>query len=244
VLPLSFLDRFGEAAADAVSWRASSGATHTLRVCSGSDPESDPSSDPSSDPDAAPRSSDFSLLEDRGVPRLPVAAAIGGEDRELAALHGGQESDRLVGTLVHRMLQREGLAGDATDEWIARRVASLVRVDESINVVDRGALIARAASSYRAFSTHADLRAIYQSGDAFHEVPFSLAVDGRVVRGTIDCLVRRGEGGPVTVIEFKTGRPRPEHQAQADLYRLAAQTIFPGAEVVTRLVYSGDVTLS
>jgi len=168
---------------------------------------------------------------------------IAGEDDGLTRLRGGQESDRLVGTLVHRMLQREGLAGEATDAWIAQRVASLIRVDESITVADRETIVTRAAAAYRAFSAHADLRSLYGSGDVFHEVPFSLAMEERVVRGTIDCLVHV-EGGPVTVIEFKTGRPRPEHQAQADLYRQAAQILFPGTEVVTRLVYSGEVTLS
>jgi len=247
VLPPSFLDRFGEAAAaaDAVSWRASSGAMHTLRVCAVTELRS------GSDDTVAPRAphdhgaSDFLPLEDLAVPRLPVAAAIGGDDQGGMTLHGGQESDRLVGTLVHRMLQREGLAGDVTDEWIAHAARSLIRVDESIDVADRDVLIDRAASSYRAFSAHQELRAIYLSGDTFHEVPFSLAVDGRVVRGTIDCLVvRRGVGGPVTVLEFKTGRPRPEHQAQANLYRLAVQALFPGTDVVTRLVYSGDGTPS
>ena len=131
-----------------------------------------------------------------------------------------------------------------TDEWIALRITSLIRMDESIDVADRDVLVDRAAAAYRAFSAHRGLRAIYLSGDAFHEVPFSLAVDGRVVRGTIDCLVRRPEGGAVTVLEFKTGRPRPDHRAQVDVYRLAAQALFPGTNVVARLVYSGEEALS
>jgi hypothetical protein len=45
----------------------------------------------------------------------------------------------------------------------------------------------------------------------------------------------------VTVLEFKTGRRRLEHAAQADLYRSAAQSLFPGRRVVTQLLYAGDV---
>jgi hypothetical protein len=45
----------------------------------------------------------------------------------------------------------------------------------------------------------------------------------------------------VTVLEFKTGRPRPEHQAQAELYRRAAAALFPEAAVDARVVYGGEV---
>jgi ATP-dependent exoDNAse (exonuclease V) beta subunit len=65
-----------------------------------------------------------------------------------------------------------------------------------------------------------------------------MVVDGKIVRGTIDCLVASSDR--VTVLEFKTGRPRPEHQAQAEVYRLAAQAIFPAAAVESRLVYTSE----
>jgi ATP-dependent exoDNAse (exonuclease V) beta subunit len=137
---------------------------------------------------------------------------------------------------VHRLLQREGLAVDVTDEWIAERLGSLVRVEESVAMVDRAAVIRRAATVYRAFVTHPDLRELYLSGTAFHEVPFSLSLDGRVVRGTIDCLVRRADGD-IAVFEFKTGRRRPEHEAQTALYAEAARALFPGSRVITQLLY-------
>jgi ATP-dependent exoDNAse (exonuclease V) beta subunit len=73
-----------------------------------------------------------------------------------------------------------------------------------------------------------------------HEVPFTLCDDGRIVRGTIDCLVRSADDR-VTVLEFKTGRRRPEHDAQAEFYRKAAQAVFPGAVVEARLIYAEDV---
>jgi ATP-dependent exoDNAse (exonuclease V) beta subunit len=192
---------------------------------------------------------DFGPLDDRGARRQTVASAIADEglaDEGLAdggadagtPRDDGEESDRLVGSLVHRLLQREGLAGPVDDERIGERLTSLVRVDEWIAVTGREALIGRAAAAYRAFSTHRDLRALYESGTAFHEVPFSLAAGDRVVRGTIDCLV--SGSGVVTVLEFKTGRRRPEHQRQADLYRQAALTLFPDRRVVTQLLYASE----
>jgi hypothetical protein len=47
----------------------------------------------------------------------------------------------------------------------------------------------------------------------------------------------------VTVLEFKTGRPRPEHERQAELYRLAAEALFPGADVETQLVYVAEASI-
>jgi ATP-dependent exoDNAse (exonuclease V) beta subunit len=187
---------------------------------------------------------DFGPLDDRGARRQTVASAIANEGLAEGAdgvmpRYDGEESDRLVGSLVHRLLQREGLAGPVEDEQIAERLTSLVRVDEWIAVTGREALISRAAAAYRAFSTHRDLRSLYESGTAFHEVPFSLAAGDRIVRGTIDCLVS-GSDGVVTVLEFKTGRRRPEHQRQADLYRQAATTLFPDRRVVTQLLYASE----
>ena len=160
---------------------------------------------------------------------------------------GADDSDRLVGSLVHRLLQREGLAADVVrardDDWVIERLGSLVRVEESIAIADRDAVIRRAAAAYRAFSGHEELRALYLSGTAFHEVPFSLSIDDRVVRGTIDCLVQKSDGD-VAVLEFKTGRRRPEHEAQAALYEQAAAALFPGCRVVTQLLYAADAGIS
>jgi ATP-dependent helicase/nuclease subunit A len=273
VLPQSFLDRFGEAASgvDAVSWRASSGAAHAVRVCASGGPERPggpegpplrdwaPEGPPLRTPSGGPKgpplrtlmqspveadlqvrlTTDFAPLDDRSPRRRPVAAAIADATHEAAAVETGHESERLLGSLVHRLLQQQGLA-DVSDERIFERVASLLRLEESTSVVDRDLLFHRAVRAYRAFSSHPDLHALYHSGTAFHEVPFSLAVDGQIVRGAIDCLVE-GRDGVVTVLEFKTGRRRLEHAAQADLYRSAAQSLFPGRRVVTQLLYAGDV---
>jgi ATP-dependent helicase/nuclease subunit A len=250
VLPASLVAQFAGVAGPSertgpatVAWRASSGSTHAMRVYTSAGRET---SAPATMRQAvvASSESDFARLDDRSAPPRTVAAAIAGSaavDPHLQAHppDEGAESDRLVGSLVHRLLQREGLAVDVSDEWIAERLGSLVRVEEAIAINDRDAVIRRAAAAYRAFSTHQELRALYLSGTAYHEVPFSLPVDDRIVRGTIDCLVHRPDG-EIAVLEFKTGRRRPEHEAQTTLYQRAAASLFPGSRVITQLLYAAD----
>ena len=261
VLPASLAARFSEASTTgSVTWRASSGTAHAMRVCASS---SDETLETTTMRKAVLVSSesDFARLDDAVAPPRTVASmtaesAVAGSSppafaeamagrRSLGGgwqthLHDeGAESDRLVGSLVHRLLQREGLVVDVTDQWLAERLGSLVRVEESMAINDRDAVVGRAAAAYRAFATHQELRTVYLSGKAFHEVPFSLVVDGRIVRGTIDCLVQKPDG-EIALLEFKTGRPRPGHEAQTALYQRAAASLFPGTRVVTQLLYAAD----
>jgi ATP-dependent helicase/nuclease subunit A len=239
VIPASLVARFSEGTAGtgSVIWRAASGGAHVMRVCA---------SVPAN-LSAAPRrttaasaDNDFARLDDIGPSRQTVGAAIAATMEAPAAVGPvGPESDRLVGSLVHRLLQREGLLGDVSDERIVERLGSLLRLEESIAMVDRDEVLRRAAAAYRAFSTHQGLRALYVSGTAYHEVPFSLSLNDRLVRGTIDCLVRTSDGH-VAVLEFKTGRRRAEHEAQTALYEQAAAALFPGSRVITQLLYAAD----
>ena len=254
VIPASLLERFAEAVASkVVTWRATSGMAHPLRVCRfPSTPTASTTTVPSSwgfgeasrQTLPVPGDSDFAAIDDTVPSRQTVASAIAVVNHEPATVAGeGAESDRLVGSLVHRLLQREGLAVDASSEWVSERLGPLIRVEESIAIADRDSVIRRAATAYRAFAAHRELRELYVSGVAFHEVPFSLARANRVVRGTIDCLVRK-EDGEIVVVEFKTGRRRPEHEAQTALYLEAARALFPGSRVVTQLLYSADAARS
>jgi ATP-dependent exoDNAse (exonuclease V) beta subunit len=97
-------------------------------------------------------------------------------------------------------------------------------------------LAARAAAAYAAVCSRADIHALCADGELLHEVPFTMSTSEGIVRGTIDCLVRRPDGA-IAVLEFKTGRARPEHRAQLDLYTRAAAHIFPGVHVEGVLVY-------
>jgi hypothetical protein len=46
------------------------------------------------------------------------------------------------------------------------------------------------------------------------------------------------ESGPPTVVEFKTGDPRPEHQAQAEWYKAAIQAAFALKSVNVKILYA------
>jgi len=94
-----------------------------------------------------------------------------------------------------------------------------------------------AAAAYRAICERPEIRALYASGEPLHEVPFTMRLDDGIVRGTIDCLVRTATDR-MTLVEFKTGLPRDDHHAQLDLYRRAAERLFPGVAIDTRLVYA------
>ena len=107
-----------------------------------------------------------------------------------------------------------------------------------------GEILREVFEAYQAISGRPDIRAVYFAGERWHEVPFSTrADDGSVIRGTIDCLIRDPEG-KITVLEFKTGLPRDEHRAQLDLYKTAAERLFPGSPVDVHLVYAAQNTLS
>jgi len=239
VLPSSVQALFGEAAvgAEVVSWSVSS-RTHPMRVCALADERLQETGSRSTVRHQAV-GSDFDVLDDDAVPRAPVVApAESGGDEDVVMWSGGRGSDRVVGALVHRLLQRGGL--DEVSESHLRQVAmSSLGGEYGEDVGDLAARVEEAVAAYKALSVRPDLRELYASGDPFHEVPFTMVADGRIVRGTIDCLVRTA-ADRVTVLEFKTGRRRDEHQAQIATYRLAVQALFPGATVDARLVYAGD----
>jgi ATP-dependent exoDNAse (exonuclease V) beta subunit len=206
---------------------------------------------------------DFAVLEDRSVPRIAASAhADTVEDvtarpappkpRAKAGPSSDTGSHRLIGLAVHRLLQHVGLDPDAPDERL-RRLALDAILGQSVEDVELTSLAAEAVARFRALSAQRDLRETYQSGQSFHEVPFALTLgdwtsgqpgisSSRIVRGAIDCLV--AAPGRVTVLEFKTGRPRAGDRAQAELYRLAAQALFPDAAVETRLVYTSGSSTS
>jgi ATP-dependent helicase/nuclease subunit A len=240
VLPASLVEQMsivgGEATAE---WRASSGAVHPLRLCRIPNPESR-IPHPRSLRDAP--IDDFGPLVDAARPRTSIAGAIApvGESGPLRRV--GQESDRLVGTLVHRLLQRFGLA-EASVPPVREVAARLVRQEEIDESGDVGALVEAAVSTYTALCARDDVRALYMSGTKLHEVPFTMVVDGRFLRGTVDCLVQAASDR-FTILEFKTGRERPEHRAQIDLYQRAMQQVFPDCKVDARLIYAGAPSTS
>ena len=251
VLPATLAAIFsdvGPSADGTVTWRASSGMSHRLfrlkpeatlppeggsyrdHVASGFSRkrgfrlEAEASAD-----------DDFSPLSDAPATLRLHASAAGGWSLTWSHAQGG-DSDRLVGKLVHRLLEQFALKGTVTADDVERALPTLLDSDELVDVIDLRELATRAAAGYAAVCARADVQALCASGLPLHEVPFTMATDEGIVRGTIDCLIR-GADGTITVLEFKTGRVRPEHRAQLELYKRAAAQLFSGARVEALLVY-------
>ncbi|HUF23967.1 MAG TPA: UvrD-helicase domain-containing protein [Vicinamibacterales bacterium] len=238
VLPAPFLQLFeaaGRGDADA-AWTAGS-RVYPFRVCPPA--QSPPLSLPRAEAGAA-RAADFAPL---AVDRALVATAVTAAGPERAGESRVEmfvpAADRLLGALVHRMLQ-QGLDPEA-DAGLADHARALLLDDEIPAIDDVDAAVRGAVETFRAIAGRADVRDLLASGERLHEVPFSFRRDGALLRGTIDCLVLRASSGAapqdVSVVEFKTGRRRPEHQAQLDVYVDAARDLFPGASVTGVLVY-------
>jgi ATP-dependent exoDNAse (exonuclease V) beta subunit len=239
VLPPTFLEQFNQAglASDVVHWRAASGNVHAARVCPAADAVASPIPAPRPAGESRPERVDYAPLRDLAPIRRSVAAALADQQAPAPSRHAGRDSDRLLGTLVHRVLQRLGVGAAGSDEpSLRQQVTRLLRPEEATEVDDRDALIGDVIAAYRGLSSRADILDLYRAGTALHEVPFTMATAGGIVRGTIDCVIQAADGS-VTILEFKTGRPRPEHAAQAALYREAAAHVFTGAVVDARLVY-------
>jgi ATP-dependent helicase/nuclease subunit A len=224
-----------------MEWRASSGLVHRFRVCAGegSGASRSQSSCPCDPPPlAAPEERDFAPLDTRRA-RWTVASLVGqGAGSDESSRDDADQSDRLAGLIVHRLLRRFGFEPEGIENE-ARTALGMLRGDE---VAELGPsrttseLATEALAAYRAICCRRDIQDLYCVGERLHEVPFAMHLDDRIVRGTIDCLVRNGS--ELTVLEFKTGRAHQEHRAQLDVYRRAAERLFPGMRVDARLVYA------
>jgi ATP-dependent exoDNAse (exonuclease V) beta subunit len=145
-------------------------------------------------------------------------------------------SDRLVGTLVHRLMARTTGGSDEDLLAAARAVLSPVELGE---IDQPGPILAMAVDLYRALARQPEVTELLGSGRAWYEVPFSYQRPERPserVRGSIDCVIERKDGQFV-VLEFKTGRPRPEHQAQVDLYVAALGQALDTNAISAKIVY-------
>jgi ATP-dependent exoDNAse (exonuclease V) beta subunit len=237
VLPPTLLACFTSAGAGLpAEWRAASGQVHPLRVCTPL--EGAPAALAAApEPVAGLGQDDLEAIE--AVPSVRRATDVGtaADAGAQAPDTVGAESERVLGTVVHRLLQALGTASDPSLEDAAAVALRLLRPDEAAGLADRDAFAARAASVYQRLCSHPEVRSLYAASDILHEVPFALRQGGIVVRGSIDCLVRQGPDA-LTVLEFKTGRPRTEHSAQVAVYASVAERLFPGARVDSKLIYT------
>ena len=225
VLPQSFLQVLKGLDPGFVEWRAASGSVHRMVVCSHSGRAEPSTVLPPSDSRVM---SDFAPMGQASSPHRTVADMAAQEPPRPTVADAEQE--RQVGVVVHMLLQRHGFA--ATDDLSA---GLALRELPTTDPLAAGSVF----DAYRAMCEHPAVQDLRVAGERLHEVPFTMRVDGTIVRGTIDCLVRLSPDR-VVVLEFKTGQRHPDHQVQLDLYRRAAELLFPGATVEARLVYATE----
>jgi ATP-dependent helicase/nuclease subunit A len=240
LLPASLADVFARAAIDRerdhVTWTSDEG-TFDLRVCRPG--EGVVSATASRVPVSEVRHDVRTLsLPGRVAGRVTEGAMpdarTGHEARSVS-----REQAILVGTLVHRLLARK-LPADLDAATVAARLRDLLRLDERADLDDDAALVEQAADLYRWLRRHPTVATLMEQGEWHSEVPFSFAPPDRpetLLRGVIDALVLTPAGG-VTVVEFKTGLPRPEHEAQAAQYARAVQAVL-GRPVSVQFLYPG-----
>ena len=217
-----------------VTWRSQHGKAHTLRVCAPASPAEKPPQSRQPLPAVWAGDDDFAPLElssDR-LRASAVAAEMAGEgDAEDA----GTSSDAGLGTLVHRLFQDLGVRPDAGHAELIEAARRLGRPSSPEEASED--TLARAATLYADLCARPQVTAVYGSSEILHEVPFALREEGQIVRGTIDCLART-DTDELTVLEFKTGRPRAWHQEQLRIYQKAAQALFPSNQIVAEVVYT------
>ena len=175
------------------------------------------------------------------VPRAAVTDLAGNDGQTSLDSTGPEDGEepaggRLVGRLVHRLLARFPPGAAADEATVLATVEALVTDEERAQVPELDAAIARAVRLHRRLASRPDVQSLFAGGTAAFEVPVSLVQDGRVLRGTIDCLIRRPDGALV-VVEVKTGPPRPEHQRQLEAYLGAIQALGPGIRATGCLVH-------
>ena len=122
------------------------------------------------------------------------------------------------------------------------RARVLIRPEERAGLSDLDSLVQTAARAWRTMRARPDVQELLGPGERLHEVPFSMSVmddvgNRSILRGTIDCLVRRRDGR-VTVVEIKTGQRRERHQRQLDTYVEATRALYPGVTVEGVLIYA------
>jgi ATP-dependent exoDNAse (exonuclease V) beta subunit len=226
-----------------LSWRAPSGRMFTWRICPPAADEAVPAAERAGNDPVPALVHSFEPPRDRR-PRLgnrhaSVTEWLALESRGAPAASSHDTSNALVGTLVHRLFQFTTMAG--IREVSHATVLSLLRPEERVTIPDVDLAIETSIGCWHRLRSRADVVAAMTDAEVFVEVPFSLhreAPEGPVVlRGTIDCLTV-SIGGAVTVIEFKTGGFREEHQRQLQLYVEAARSLFPDRSVSGLLVHA------
>ena len=139
-----------------------------------------------------------------------------------------------VGTLVHRLLERDAVRGRTLEDALALARA-LDAVSGSV-VGDPDRVVEAATSLVHRLLADPELGARLSLEPRWHEVPVVLRDATRILRGAADLVVQQAPGR-FEVLEFKTGRAHPSHERQLQLYVEAISSVTAGSAVTGRLIY-------
>ncbi|MEQ1758224.1 MAG: UvrD-helicase domain-containing protein [Vicinamibacterales bacterium] len=237
VMPASLVSLLASPADGSSVWVGSAGRAHTLsRTSRAIDVQASgpPAANETPNGDGDDPVIDREPIQTRVSTRTAALRTVGttGHASDVPA-----PSDRLIGIAVHRLLQRYGLTPSWEPVDAASSVIGVLRREERAELEDAVRFVDAVLEAYTCVCGEPAVREAYMKGQCLHEVPFSLKEAGGLIRGTIDCLARLDERN-VLVLEFKTGRPRPEHDDQVALYCRAARALFPACHVDSRLIYA------
>jgi ATP-dependent helicase/nuclease subunit A len=249
VLPDSLKPLFAHAATafeecEIVGWAGQSGRSFDWRICRTPPAAGQADAPGATEPVNAESSEDVfgPIAEDQASTiRIGVTEWLtGAGDEEQDRVFAAAGDERTAGILIHRLFECP-LLPDASEEAHLSYARQLLRPEERAALENADSTVRTAVATWRALQQREDVGDLLSAGCRQHEVPFSMQTvsDGTpvVLRGTIDCLIHRDDGS-IVVVEFKTGRRRPSHQQQLDVYVAAVRAIFPGRVVEGRLVYS------
>ncbi len=142
-----------------------------------------------------------------------------------------------LGTLVHQLLAHARQREDRDPASLARAARHLAGAAGDPEPAP--GLIQRAVTLCLGVLAHPELTSPSDGARLVFEAAYSRRLpDGRVERGAIDALVLSDTA--VTVLEFKTGRRRHEHETQLAAYVEAMRARYPGRAVTGQLIYAGD----
>jgi ATP-dependent helicase/nuclease subunit A len=227
-----------------VTWQGT-GHTHRLRVCAAGVAA-----------EGAPRPADAVRVSDDIPPSLrPLDTRSRVQRGRVTDLAAGRQpsgqatrdapvldADLVIGRAVHRLLAQADAPGD--DAACRARVLANLDPDEHLVIADADLFARDVVALVRSVWQDTSLQQALASSSARFEVPIVFRHEHggvvQLVRGTMDCLVPEGEG--LLVLEFKTGRARPAHRRQLELYVDAVRAMRPGTAVSGRLVYATPPT--